>query len=162
MWYICTMEYYSTIKKDEIIPFAATCMDLEIIIPSEVSPKVKMKVKSLSRVRLFGTLWTVAHQAPLSMGFSRQEYWSGLPLPFPGDLHDPGIELRSPALQVDALTSEPPGMPRKRKTNTKWYHLYLESKIWYKWTYLPKRNRLTDMENKFMVTKGGRCGGEIS
>ena len=72
MWYICTMEYYSTIKKDEIIPFAATCMDLEIIIPSEVSPKVKMKVKSLSRVRLFGTLWTVAYQAPPSMEFSRQ------------------------------------------------------------------------------------------
>ena len=75
------MEYYSTIKKDEIMPFAETCMDLEISIPSEVSQKVKMKVKSLSRVRLFGTLWTVAHQAPLSMGFSRQEYWSGLPLP---------------------------------------------------------------------------------
>ena len=47
--------------------------------------------------------WTVAHQAPLSMGFSRQEYWSGLPFPFPGDLSDPGIEPRSPALQVDSL-----------------------------------------------------------
>ena len=68
-----------------------------------------MKVKSLSRVRLFATLWTVAHQAPLSMGFSRQEYWSGLPLPSPGDLSDPGIEPRSPTLQADALTSEPPG-----------------------------------------------------
>ena len=51
--------------------------------------------------------WTVAHQAPLSMGFSRQEYWSGLPFPFPGDLPDPGLELRSLALQADALTSEP-------------------------------------------------------
>ena len=57
------------------------------------------------------TLWTVAHQAPLSMGFSRQEYWSGLPFPSPGDLPDPGIEPRSPALHVDALTSEPPGKP---------------------------------------------------
>ena len=63
-------------------------------------------MKSLSLVRLFVTPWTVAHQAPLSMGFSRQEYWSGLPFPSPGDLPDPGIELRSLALQADALTSE--------------------------------------------------------
>ena len=69
------------------------------------------KVKSLSRVRLFATLWTVAQQAPLSMGFSRQEYWSGLPFPSPGDLPNPGIEPRSPTLQADALTSEPPGKP---------------------------------------------------
>ena len=66
-----------------------------------------MKVKSLSSVLLFSTPWTVAHQAPLSMGFSRQEYWSGLPFPSLGDLPDPGIEPRSPALQEDALTSEP-------------------------------------------------------
>ena len=64
------------------------------------------KVKSLSCVRLFATPWTVAHQAPLSMGFSRQEYWSGLPFSSPGYLPDPGIEPRSPALQADALTSE--------------------------------------------------------
>ena len=57
------------------------------------------------------TSWTVAHQAPLSMGFSRQEYWSGLPFPSPGDLPNPGIELRSPALQVDTLPSEPPEKP---------------------------------------------------
>ena len=56
------------------------------------------KVKSLSHVRLFATPWTVAHQAPPSMGFSRQEYWSGLPFPSPGDLPDPGIESRSPTL----------------------------------------------------------------
>ena len=55
--------------------------------------------------------WTVACRAPLSMGFSRQEYRSGLPFPSPGDLPDPGIEPRSPALQADALTSEPPGKP---------------------------------------------------
>ena len=53
--------------------------------------------------------WTVAHQAPPSMGFSRQEYWSELPFPSPEDLPDPGIEPRSPTLQADALTSEPPG-----------------------------------------------------
>ena len=67
----------------------------------------KVKVKSLSRVWLFATPGTVAHQAPPSMGFSRQEYWSGLPFPSPGDLPDPGIKPRSPALQADALTSEP-------------------------------------------------------
>ena len=55
--------------------------------------------------------WTVAHQAPPSMGFSRQEFWSGLPFPSPGDLPDPGIEPRSPTLQADALTSAPPGKP---------------------------------------------------
>ena len=62
-------------------------------------------------VRLFATVWTIAHQAPLSMGFSRQEYWSGLPFASPGDIPNPGIEPRSPALQADALSSEPPGKP---------------------------------------------------
>ena len=71
--------------------------------------KVKV-VKSLSCVRLFATPWAVAHQAPPSMGFSSQEYWTGLPFPSPGDLPNPGIEPRSPALQADALTSEPPGI----------------------------------------------------
>ena len=55
------------------------------------------------------TPWTVARQAPLSMGFFRQEYWGGLPFPTPGDLSDPGIEPRSPALQAGSLLSEPPG-----------------------------------------------------
>ena len=68
-------------------------------------------MKSLNRVRLFATPWTVAHQAPPSMGFSRQEYWSGLPLPFPGDLPDPGIKPGSPALQADSLPAEPSGLP---------------------------------------------------
>ena len=66
-------------------------------------------MKSLGRVRLFATPWTVAYQAPPSTGFSRQEYWSGLPFPSPGDLPDSGIEPGSPALQADTLTSEPPG-----------------------------------------------------
>ena len=57
------------------------------------------------------TLWTVACQAPLSIGFSRQEYWSGFPCPAPGDLPDPGIELLSPALQADSLPLVPPGKP---------------------------------------------------
>ena len=67
------------------------------------------KVKSLIRVRLFVTPWTVAYQAPPSVGFSRQEYWSGLPFPSPGSLPNPGVEPGSPALQADALPSEPPG-----------------------------------------------------
>ena len=67
------------------------------------------KVKSLSRVWLFATPWTVACQPPPSMGFSRREYWSGLPFPSPVDLPDPGIDPGSPALEADALTSEPPG-----------------------------------------------------
>ena len=62
-----------------------------------------MKVKSHSRVQLFVALWTVAHQPPLALGFSRQEYWSGLPVPSPGDLPDPGLEPRYPALQADSL-----------------------------------------------------------
>ena len=70
-----------------------------------------VKVTSLSHVRLFVIPWTVAYQAPPSMGFSRQEYWHGLPFPSPGDLPVPGIEPRSPALQTDALLSEPPGKP---------------------------------------------------
>ena len=73
----------------------------------------KVKVKLLSPVRLFVTPWTVAYQAPLSMGFSRQECWTGLPFPSPGDLPEPGNEPGSPALQADALPSEPPGKPPK-------------------------------------------------
>ena len=71
--------------------------------------KVKVKVKSLSYVWLFVTPWTVAYQAPQSMGFSRQEYWSGVPFPSPGDLPNPGIQPGSPSLQADTLPSEPPG-----------------------------------------------------
>ena len=70
-----------------------------------------MKVKSLIRIWLCATPWTVAHQTPPSMGFPRQEYWNGLPFPSPGDLPNPGIKPRSPALQADALPSEPPGNP---------------------------------------------------
>ena len=68
-------------------------------------------MKLLSRVPLFATPWTVAYQAPLSMGFSRQHSRRGLPFPSPGDLPDPGIKPGSPALQADALPSEPPGKP---------------------------------------------------
>ena len=81
---------------------------------SQVALEVS-EVNSLSRVWLFATLWTVAYQAPQSMEIFRQEYWSELPFPSPGDLLDPGIEPRSPALQADALPSEPPGKPSSGK-----------------------------------------------
>ena len=68
----------------------------------------------LSHVPLFATPWTVAHQVPLSMEFSRQEYWSGLPFSSPEDLHNSGIKPRSLALQADSLPSEPPGKPQVR------------------------------------------------
>ena len=79
-------------------------------------------VKSLSHVRLFATPWTAVHasQAPLSVGFSRQEYWSGLPFPSPGDLPDSGIEPRSPTLRVDALPSKPPG----KLVGNRWCYIF--------------------------------------
>ena len=76
---------------------------------------LKVKVKSLSRVWLFATRWTLAYQAPRSMEFSRQEYWSGLPFPSPGELPNPGTEPGSPTSQADALPSEPPGKTRMLK-----------------------------------------------
>ena len=66
---------------------------------------------SLSYVRLFATPWTVAGQAPLYVGFPRQEYWNGLLFPTPGDLPDPGIKSASPALTIRFFTAEPPGKP---------------------------------------------------
>ena len=75
-------------------------------------------VQSLSRVRLFVTPWTVARQTSLSMGFSRQEYWSGLPCPPPGDLSNPGIEPRSHSLQADSIQSEPPGKPMNTRVGS--------------------------------------------
>ena len=66
-------------------------------------------MKSLSRVQLFVTPWTVTYQVPPSVGFSKQEYWSGLPFPSPKDLPNPGIEPRSPTLQADTLALDPPG-----------------------------------------------------
>ena len=74
-----------------------------------------MRAHSLSRVRLGATPWTAAHQAPLSMGFFRQEYWSGLPCPPPGHLPDPGIESVSPASPAWAgrfFTTKPPMKPQ--------------------------------------------------
>ena len=74
-------------------------------------------VRCFSPVRLSVTPWTVDLQAPLSMGFSRQEYWSGLPCPPPGDLPNPGIKPRSPAFQADSLPSVPPGKAKESLTH---------------------------------------------
>ena len=76
------------------------------------SGKGKEKVKSPSHVQLFATAWTVAYQAPQSMEFSKQEYWSVFPFPTPGHLPNPGIKPGSSSLQADALPSEPPGKPQ--------------------------------------------------
>ena len=77
--------------------------------------------QSLSHVQLFATPWTVARQAPLSMGFPRQEYWNGLPFPLPGDLPDPGIEPTSPAQAGGFFTAEPPGKPVHWFNLVSWY-----------------------------------------
>ena len=97
------------IRKKKKIPTAGRHFLGQNSSPFALSPW--SEVKSLSRVRLFATPWTIAYQAPLSVGFSRQEYWSGLPFPSPGDLPYPGIKPRSPALWADALSSKPPGKP---------------------------------------------------
>ena len=73
--------------------------------------KYNVVVESLSYIQLFAILLTVAHQVPLFMEFSRQEYWSGLPFPPPGDLPDPGIKPVSPALAGRFFTTVPPGKP---------------------------------------------------
>ena len=88
----------------------------EMMAPHPPIRPMYMVLSCFSCVRLFATLWTVACQAPLSEGFSRQEYWGGLPCPPPGDLSDPGIKPASsvtPALQKDSFTTEPLGKPKK-------------------------------------------------
>ena len=97
---------------------------MAIILQNQNDWNVKNKpptkqLSSLSRIRLSVTPWTVADQTPLSMWFSRQEYWSGLAFPSPGDLPHPGIEPRSPALQADALPSKPPGIKLVSPPNLK-------------------------------------------
>ena len=83
------------------------------------------RAKSFQYARFFATLWTVAHQAPLSMGLSGQEYRGGLPFPPPWDLSDPGIKLGSSILQVDSLPSKPPAMPTFRKRAQKISYIFL-------------------------------------
>ena len=120
---VCMFQCYSPNSSHPLLPLfhqvCALCLHLSLLNRVPLIPFLplnnKVKVKSLSRIRLSATPWTVAYQAPASMGFSRQEYWSGLPFPSPGDLPDPGIEPWSPSLQGDALTSQPPGKPFKQQ-----------------------------------------------
>ena len=95
-------------------------------LPSPTSDQIRSD-QSLSHVQLFVTPWTIDCQAPLSMGFSRQEYWSRLPCSSPGDLPDPGIEPRCPALQADSLLSEPPGRPYTEHRKLFWTYSILNS-----------------------------------
>ena len=112
----CWQEYHRT----DVISFSVNntmgCLFIPLVVLLIIITIIKwylssLKVKLISHVRLFATPWTVAYQAPQYMEFSRQEYWSGLLFPSPGDLPNPGIEPRFPALQADALPSEPPGKP---------------------------------------------------
>ncbi|XDA79069.1 hypothetical protein R6Z07F_009127 [Ovis aries] len=91
-------------------------------------------VELLCHVDSFVTSWTVAHQASLSMGFPRQEYLSGLPLPSPGDIPDSGIEPMSPALQVNSFNTEPPGKPTHIYTWS--YHNAAFNGVTKSWTQL--------------------------
>ena len=91
---------------------------MEVSVPAKQLKRVWLTILTIALGGLvakscltLATPWTVACQAPLSMGFSRQDYWSGLPFPPPGDLPDPGIRLGSPTLEADSLPSEPPGNP---------------------------------------------------
>ena len=88
------------------------CSECSTDHPFPISlPRLEKVKELLSCVQFFATPWTTACQGPLSMEFSRQEYWSGLLFPSPGDLSNPGTEPRSPALQADSLLFEPPGKP---------------------------------------------------
>ena len=88
--------------------------EMETQGPEVIDIDMTLTLESLSHVQLFVTPWTVAYQVPPSMEFSRQEYWSGLPLPSPGNLPNPGIEPGYPAVQADALLSEPRGKPQNQ------------------------------------------------
>ena len=115
--------------------------------------KWKMKVKSLSHVQLLVTPWTAAYQAPPSMGFSRQEYWSGVPLPSPNEM------LLSHKKEWNNAICSNMGENRdyhiKSNSERQIYDIiYMWNlKKWFKWTYLQSRNRLKDIENKLIVTK---------
>ena len=88
---------------------------------------VAVVVQSLTRVQLFVTSWTIAHQAPVSIGFPRQEHWSGLSFPSPGHLPDPGTESTSPALQAGSLLLSHQGSPLFAVTQTHRSHAYLRA-----------------------------------
>ena len=113
IWKICIWILHQQKCDGVLVPvfFISLMIKLEIIEGNCSSVKPLYCSAAVALVSNISDLWTVAHQAPQSMPFSRQEYWSGLPCPPPGDLPDPGIEPRSPVLQTDSLPSEPQGKP---------------------------------------------------
>ena len=100
--------YYTIIVQKQCLLIFFFLLSVILLFSFHPLLLLKLKLKSLSCVRLFATPWTVAYQAPPSVGFSWQEYWSGLPFPSLRDLPNPGIKPGSPVLQTDALPSEPP------------------------------------------------------
>ena len=106
---------------------------MPVFIPMSKKGKAKecskIKVMSLSCVQLFATPWTRTYQTPLFMGFSKQEYWNGFPFPSPGDFPDPGLKPRSPALQADALPSEPPGKPKNVQTTVQLHSFHILARL---------------------------------
>ena len=111
---LCFPFVHGTLQSDSAQDDTYSLLLLAVCLPDYTLPehepqRSKCLCQQLSHVHLSATPRTGAHQASLSMGFSRQEYWSGLPFPSPGDLPNPGIEPRSPAMQEDSLPSELPG-----------------------------------------------------
>ena len=111
--YVCFLLVNDGLWNPSYFLFGSDCQGAQLNLMLNAEPIIYLGMESEREVTqsclTLVTPWTVAYLAPLSMGFSRQEYWSGLPFPSPGDLPDPGIEPGSPALQTDALPSEPPG-----------------------------------------------------
>ena len=139
-WFSHMIKHSAAIKKNHA---AKICADIECSLLLCLPPSLLLHVLShFSHVPLFATLWTVAHQAPLSMGFSRQEYWSGLPFPPPGDLPDPKIKptsLASPALAGGFFATVPPGKPGRRSDCTsKFFHLFY---LGLNGLYTPRKSR---------------------
>ena len=98
--------------KTQLLIFTAAglCLGYSLPLPMREQYRIRVAVVySLGHVQLFTTPWTVARQAPLSIGFLRQEYWSGLPFPSSRDLPDPGLQPTFPALVGRFFTTEPPG-----------------------------------------------------
>ena len=106
------------IKTLQKMGIEGTCLN----IVKAIYDSIVAVVKVTQSCPTLATPWTVAHQVPLSMEFSRQEYWSGLLFPSPGDLPNPEIEHSSPTLQADSLPTEPPG---KQLNNSNEYVLYI-------------------------------------
>ena len=115
------LSYSASLKSENQLPLQGEKANSTSHSHKSISSLGACVLSCFSRVQLFVSLWTVVNQAPLSMGFSRQEYWSGLPFPPSGNLSDPGIKPGSPALQADSLPFEPPGKPNPKPPFRTWH-----------------------------------------